>query len=90
MKNVNRRNLVIGYVGLMCLAFFWTTTLVPAVANVLPDSSFGKIAVVSTFSASLPLTLVAAIRGSRYWWIAVAASAITLCDLFYLLFRLRA
>jgi hypothetical protein len=90
MKNVNCRNLVIGCIGLMCLAFFWTTALVPSVANVLPDSSFGKIAVVSIFSASLPLTLVAAIRGSRYWWITVAASVITLCGLFYSLFRLRA
>ena len=89
MRNVSRLNAVVGCVGITCLAFFWICALVPSVADILPNSSPGKIVVVSIFVASLPLTIVAAIRGSRWWWIAVAASAITLY-LFYSLFRLRA
>jgi hypothetical protein len=74
----------------MCLAFFWTAALVPSVADVLPDSSSGKIAVVGVFLAGAPLTIIAAIRGSRWWWVAVAASVVTVCYLYYLFFRVRA
>jgi hypothetical protein len=89
MNDVGRRSTVVGCIGLMCLAFFWTAALVPSVADMLPDSSLGKIAVVIVFLAAVPLTTVAAIRGSRWWWVAVAASALTFCYLCYLLSRLR-
>jgi len=37
----------------------------PQVANILPDSSFGKFVVFGVFLAGVPLTIVAAIRGRR-------------------------
>jgi hypothetical protein len=54
----------------------------PQVANILPESSFGKLVVLGIFLASVPLTIVAAIRGSKWWWVAVAAAAITLWDIY--------
>ena len=54
----------------------------PQVANILPDSSFGKFVVLGVVLASAPLTILAAIRGSKWWWVAVAASAITLWELY--------
>lgn len=50
----------------------------PQIADLLPESSFGKFVIFGLFLAPVPLTTVAAIRGSRWWWVAVAASAITL------------
>jgi hypothetical protein len=55
---------------------------VPQVADGLPDSSFGKFAFLNISLASVPLTIIAAIRGSKWWWVAVAASFITLVDVY--------
>ena len=62
----------------------------PRVANILPDSSFGKFVVLGVWLASAPLTILAAIRGSKWWWVAVAASAITLWEVYMHFFRVMA
>jgi hypothetical protein len=54
----------------------------PQVANILPESSFGRFFVFGIFLAGLPLTIIAAIRGSKWWWVAAAAGAITLWDIY--------
>jgi hypothetical protein len=45
-------------------------------------SSFGKLIVFDMFLASAPLAIFEAIRGSRCWWVAVAASAVTLAEIY--------
>jgi hypothetical protein len=56
----------------------------PQIANILPESSLGKFVVFGIFLAGVPLTIVAAIVGSKWWWAAVAAGAgaITLWDIY--------
>ncbi len=82
MAGLSRRSTIIGCVGVLCLALYWASMFLPGVANTLPVSSFGKFVVFGIFLSSLPLTIVAAIRGSKLWWVAVAASAFTLWDLY--------
>ena len=82
MANVSRHSATIGWVGVGCLALYWAAAFVPSVADALPDSSFGRFIVLGIFLAGTPLTVIAAIRGSRWWWVAVAAGAITLWELY--------
>jgi len=82
MAYLSRHSTAIGCVGVFCFALYWAARFVPAVADSFPESSFGKFVVFGTFLASVPLTIIAAIRGSKWWWVAVAASAITLWDLY--------
>ena len=62
----------------------------PQVANILPDSTFGKFVMLGVWLASAPLTILAAIRGSKWWWVAVAGSAITLWEVYTHTFRVLA
>jgi hypothetical protein len=82
MAAVNRHGMTTGCIGLFCLALYWAARFVPEVADTFPVSSFGKFVVFGTFLAGVPLTIIAAFRGSKWWWVAVAASAITLSDLY--------
>jgi hypothetical protein len=82
MADSGSRRTIIGSVGVLCLAVYWPAMFFPQVANILPDSSFGKFVVLGVFLASAPLTIHAAIRGSKSWWVAVAASVITLWELY--------
>jgi hypothetical protein len=82
MAAVNRQGITTGCTGVLCLAVYWTARFVPEVADSLPGSSFGKFVVFAIFLAGAPLTIIAAIRGSRWWWVAVGLSAITLWDLY--------
>ena len=82
MADSGTRSAIIGCVGVLCLTAYWTAMFFPQVANILPDSSFGKFVVLGVVLASSPLTILAAIRGSKWWWVAVAASAITLWELY--------
>ena len=82
MPEAKRQSTIVGYIGILCLALYWAARFVPGVADTFPVSSFGKFLVVGIILAGAPLTIIAAIRGSRWWWVAVAASAITLWDLY--------
>jgi hypothetical protein len=82
MAEAKRRSTTVGWVGVFCLAVYWTARFVPEVADTFPVSSFGKFVVFGIFLAGLPLTIIAAIKGSKWWWVAVAASVITLRDLY--------
>jgi len=82
MPEAKRQSMIVGCVGVLGLALWWGARFVPAVADTLPESSFGKFVVFGIFLAGAPLTTIAAIRGSRWWWVAVAASIITLVDLY--------
>jgi len=82
MADVSRKSATIGCVGILCITLYWAARFVPEVADTLPESSFGKFVVFGIFLAGAPLTIIAAIRGSRWWLVAVAASAITLWDLY--------
>jgi hypothetical protein len=82
MADVRHRGTTIGWVGVFCLALYWAARFAPEVADTFPVSSFGKFVVFGIFLAGVPLPIIAAIRGSRWWWVAVAVSAITLWDLY--------
>ena len=87
MAELRRYSNAIGWLGVLCLTFYWAARFVPGIADLLPVSSFGKFVVFGIFLVGGPLTVIAAIRGSRWWWVAVAASAITLWDLYTLFSR---
>jgi hypothetical protein len=89
MPEAKRQSTVVGCVGVLCLALYWAARFAPAVADIGPEASFGKFFVFGIFVASVPLTIIAAVRGSRWWWVAVAASAITMLDLYTLGSRIR-
>lgn len=82
MADSGRRSTIIGWIGVLCLVVYWAALFLPQVANILPESSFGKFVIFGTFLAGVPLTIVAAIRGSKWWWFAVAAAAVTLWDIY--------
>src|SRR5260370_26946920 len=77
MADSGRRSAIIGCVGVLCLAVYWAAMFFPQIANILPESSLGKFVVFGIFLAGVPLTIVAAIGGSKWWLVAVAAGAIT-------------
>jgi len=62
---------------------------VPEVADIFPESPLGKFVIFGIFLASVPLTIIAAFRGSRWWWVAVAASTMTMLDLYIRFARIR-
>jgi ABC-type microcin C transport system permease subunit YejB len=82
MLGAKRRSDIVGCVGVLCFALYWVAWLMPQVADALPVSSFGKFFCFSVFLASVPLTIIAAVRGSKWWWVAVATSFITLMDIY--------
>ena len=82
MADSGRRSAIIGCVGVLCLAVYWAAMFFPQTANILPESSLGKFVVFGIFLAGVPLTIVAAIGDSNWWWVAVAAGAITLWDIY--------
>jgi hypothetical protein len=89
MPGAKRQSSVVGRVGVLCLAFYWAARFLPQVADIFPESSFGKFVMFGIFLAGVPLTITAAIRRSRWWWVAVAASAITILNLYILGSRIR-
>ena len=89
MADISRYNASIGWIGVLCLALYWTARFVPEVADSFPLSSVGKFVVFGIFLAGVPLTIIAAIRGSKWWWVAVAAGALTLLDLYIHFFQVK-
>jgi hypothetical protein len=82
MAEAKRQTATVGWVGVLCLAIYWTARFAPDVADTLALSSFGKFVVFGSLPAGVLLTTIAAIRGSKWWLVVVAAGAITLADLF--------
>jgi len=82
MADSGRRSAIIGCVGVLCLAVYWAAMFFPPIANILPESSLGKFVAFGIFLAGVPSTIVAAIGGSKWWCVAVAAGAITLWDIY--------
>ena len=82
MVEARRYNNAVGWLGVLCFSVFWVAAFVPGIGDLLPDSSFGKFVVFGIILTSAPLTIIAAIRGSRWWLVAVAASLITLAVIY--------
>jgi hypothetical protein len=82
MPEAKRQSTIVGCLGVLCLGLYWAARFVPGVAAALPDSSFGKFVVFGIFLTGTPLTTVAAIRGSNWWWVAVATGFMTLVDVY--------
>jgi len=87
MTDARRGGAIAGCMGVLCLGLYWAVRFFPGFADTLPDSSFGKFVIVGVFIAGVPLSLIAAMRGSRWWWAAIVAGAITLGDLYVHLAR---
>ena len=82
MAEGRRHGTTVGWVGVLCLSVYWTARFAPEVADTFALSSFGKLIVFGTPLAGVLLTAIAAISGSKWWLVFVAASAITLVDLY--------
>jgi len=82
MAEFRRRSTAIGWVGVHCPGIYWLARLAPEIADRFALSSVGKLAVFGTLLAGILLTAIAATKASRWWLVAVAASAITLVDLY--------
>jgi hypothetical protein len=89
MAEARRHSATVGWVGVLCLAPYWTARFAPDIADAYASSSFGKFAVLGTLLAGVLLTTIAAIRGSKWWWGVVVASAITLADLYIHFLQVR-
>jgi hypothetical protein len=82
MGEAKRYSAIVGSVGVLCLAIYWTAWLAPDIADTFALSSFGKFVVFGALLAGALLTTIAAIRGSRWWLVAVAASLVTIADVY--------
>jgi hypothetical protein len=82
MAETRRYSTTVGWVGVLCLAVYWTARFAPDVADTIALSSFGKFVVFGALPAGVLLTTIAGIRASKWWFVVVAAGAITLADLY--------
>ena len=82
MEETGRRNTIVGCVGVLCLAIYWTARFAPEIADTFTLSSFGKFVVIGALLAGVLLTTIAAVRDSKWWLVVVVASAIGLLDLY--------
>jgi hypothetical protein len=82
MAEARRHSTIIGWLGVLCLVPYWTARFAPDVADTYASSSFGTFAVFGALLAGVLLTTIAAIRGSKWWLVVVAAGAITLVDVY--------
>jgi hypothetical protein len=78
---------IIGCVGLLCLAVYWSAMFFPQVANILPDSSFGKCVVFGVFLAGFTVVHSCSYTGFKVVVSAVGAAAATLWNIYIHLFR---
>lgn len=87
MAEARRHSTTVGWIGVLCLAIYWTARFAPELADTFALSSFGKFVVFGTLLAGALLTTIAAIRGSKWWLVVVGASAFTLADLYIHILR---
>jgi hypothetical protein len=82
MAELRRHSTIFGVVGALCLSVYLTARFVPEVADTYALSSLGKFVVFGTLPISILLTTIAAIKGSRWWLVVVAAGVIALGELY--------
>jgi len=87
MAEAKRHSTIVGCVGVLCLAIFWTAWFAPGIADTYAGSSFGKFVVFGALLAGILLTTIAAITGSKWWVVFVAAGVITLVKAYILFSR---
>ena len=66
-----RHSTTVGWVGVLCLVPYWTARFLPEIADTFALSSFGKFVVFGVLLAGVLLTTIAAIRGSKWWFVVV-------------------
>jgi hypothetical protein len=74
----------VGVISVLLTLEFWVHLLVPFLRQSVPYP-FWPTGATSALLVSALLALLAAIRGSRLWWVAVFCAAITLAFLFFIL-----
>jgi hypothetical protein len=78
-----RRGMILGWLGVLCLAIFWFVSLAPGIADDLFGvSSVGKFILFGIFLGAAVLPTIAAVKGSKWWLAVAAASLVTLVDSF--------
>jgi len=82
MAEGKRHSTIVGCVGVLFLAIFWTAWFAPEIADTYAGSSFGKFVVFGALLAGVLLTAIAAVTGSKWWLVFVAAGAITLVEVY--------
>ena len=82
MAKFMRSTAAVGWVGVLCLAVYGLARVAPEIADRFALSSFGKFAVLGALLLGVLLTAIAALKGSRWWLVAVVAGAMALADLY--------
>jgi hypothetical protein len=82
MAEARRYSTRVGWVGVLCLAVYWTARFAPDVADPFGSSSFGEFVVLGALPTGVLLTTIAGIRASKLWFVVVAAGAISLAELY--------
>lgn len=81
MAEEKRGGKILGWLGVLCLAIFWSVRITPEAGDMLfGASSVGKFIAVGIFLAAVVLPTIAGIRGSKWWLVVAAASLATLID----------
>ena len=81
MSRQIRRSTITGAVGALCLGVFWFALLMPARADALLRP-YGLYVWLVVLASALVLTAVAAILGSKRWFVVTALGAITFAGFF--------
>lgn len=81
MIMARRSSTITGVFGIMCLGVFWLVLLVPARADALLRP-YGLYVWLAVLASAVVLTVVAAILGSKRWFVVTALGAITFVGFF--------
>ena len=76
MTTALRGSTITGVFGILCLGVFWLALLVPARADALLRP-YGLYVWLGVLAAAVVLTIVAAILGSKRWFVVTVLGAIT-------------
>jgi hypothetical protein len=87
MSEAKRYSTTVGWVGVLCLAVYWIARFAPDIADTFASSSFGKLIVFGALPTGVLLATIAAFKGSRWWWVVVAAGVFNLAELYFLISR---
>ena len=82
MAEFMRSTASIGWVGVLCLAVYGLARVAPEIADRFALSSFGKFAVLGALLLGVLLTAIAALKGSRWWLVAVVGGGMALVDIY--------
>ncbi len=81
MITANRSSTITGVCGILCLGMFWLALLAPKRVDALLQP-YGLYVWLGILAAAVLLTTVAAILGSRRWFVVTALGAITFAGFF--------